>query len=104
MENLIPQDWSVEVITRGRDGNIVYHENSCEASFYWEFGGRDVIAIIHGGPASEWNEKYPWAADRRDEVLERVIKEVIRQKVRTCIASVDEESGEILLRNQERAG
>ena len=103
MENLIPKDWSVEVITRGRDGNIVYHENSSEASFYWEFGGRDIIAIIHAGPASEWNEKYRWAADRRDEVLDRVIKEVIHQKARTCLASIDEESGEILLRKQERA-
>jgi hypothetical protein len=103
MENLIPIDWAVEVITRGRDGNIVYHKNSCEASFYWEFGGRDVIAIIHGGPASGWNEKYPWAANRRDEVLEHVIKEVIRQKARTCIASIDEKSGQILLRRQERA-
>jgi hypothetical protein len=104
MENLIPKDWSVEVITHGRHGNIVYYENSFQASFYWEFGGRDVIAIIHGGPASGWNEKYPWAADRRDEVLERVIEEVIGQKARTCIASIDEESGEILLRNQEQAG
>jgi hypothetical protein len=60
------------------------------------------FAIIHGGPVSEWNEKYPWAADRRDEVLERVIKEVIRQKARPCKASVDEKSGEIFLRNQER--
>jgi len=103
MENLITRDWSVEVITRGRDGNIVYHETSCEASFYWEFGGRGAIAIIHGGPASGWNEKYPWAADRRDEVLERVIREVIRQKAQTCIASIDEKSGEILLRKQEHA-
>lgn len=78
----------------------VYHENGCEASFYWEFGGRDIIAIIQGGPASGWNEKYPWAANRREEVLERVIKGVIRQKAQNCIASIDEISGEILLRYQ----
>ena len=101
MDKLTPSDWSVEIVTKGRDGQIVYRESSHAASFYWEFGGGDVIAIIHGGSASLWNEKYPWATDRRRDVLERVISELIRQKARTCTANIDEESGAILLRERK---
>jgi len=100
MESLTPKDWSVEIVTRGRDGHIVYHENSCAASFYWEFGGGDIVAIIHAGKAVAWDEKYPWARGRREEVLERVIEEVIRQKAQTCTASIDEKRGEMLFRKQ----
>ena len=103
MENLTRKDWSVEVVTRGRDGHVVYHENLCAASFYWEFGGGNVIAVVHTGTASAWDEKYPWATGRREEVLERVIEEVIRQKAQSCIASVDEKNGEILFRQRQRA-
>ena len=98
MDMPIPNDWAVEIVTNGRSGHILYHESSNTASFFWEFGGGDVVAIVHGGPALGWNDKYPWAADRRREVLERVMEEVIRQKAPTCKADIDERSDLIYLR------
>jgi hypothetical protein len=98
MEPPFPDSWMVEIVTKGPCGTALYSEGSYVASFDWEFGGGDVIAIIYIGPPLEWNLKYPWAADRRNRILERVISEVIRQKAPTCAASIKDESGEILFR------
>jgi hypothetical protein len=101
MERLPGNNWKVEIVENGRSGNLIYHEDSWSASFFWEFGGGDVVAIIEVGKPSGWSEKYPLAADRRQEILERVISEAIRQKAKTCIASYDDKSGTVLLRNQK---
>jgi hypothetical protein len=103
MNNSTSNDWIVEMPMGGRDGYIGYHEGSKSASFYWEFGGGEVIAIIHIGQPSEWCKQYPWAADRRQEIVDRVINEVIRQRAPTCKADIDEKSGHIYLREQKRA-
>jgi len=96
-------NWSVEIVTRGRDGNVIYREDSNAISFYWEFGGT-VVAIVHVEPASRWDECYPWAAGRRQKILERLVSEIIRQKARGCWASMDEENGTILFRENPKAG
>jgi hypothetical protein len=101
MENATANNWRVEIVEKGPIGTICYYEDSKVASFEWEFGGGNVIAIIHGGSAPEWSEKYPWAADRRLEILERVGNEAIRQRAKTSTASLDERSGIILLRSQK---
>ena len=101
MENATAKNWSVEIVEKGPIGTIFYCENSKVASFEWEFGGGNVIAIIHGGSAPKWSEKYAWAADRRLEILERVGNEAIRQKAKASTASLDEKSGIILLRSQK---
>jgi hypothetical protein len=98
MNNSVSNDWRVEMPMSGPSGYITYHEGSSAASFYWEFGGGDVVAIIYIGQPSEWNTQYPWATDRRSEILERVIQEVIRQRSPTCEADTDEKSGFIYLR------
>lgn len=101
MKNATANNWRVEIVEKGPIGTICYYEDPKVASFEWEFGGGNVIAIIHGGSAPEWSEKYPWAADRRLEILERVGNEAIRQKAKTSTASLDEKSGIILLRSQK---
>ena len=73
----------------GRDGYIGYYEGSSAASFYWEFGGNDVVVIIYIGKPSDWSKQYPWAADRQQEIVERVGQEVIRQSAPNCKADID---------------
>ena len=102
MDKSVPNDWSVEIVTNGPYGQILYHEGSDGTSFFWQFGGGDIVAIVHIDPAQGWNEKYPWAAGRRREVLERMIEEVIRKKAPTCTADVDETSGVICLRERKQ--
>ena len=103
MVEVKPHDWRVEIVVNGRDGHIIYHEGPQAASFYWEFGGGGVVAIIHGGSSLEWRKKYPWAADRRPEIIDRIVEEAIRQKAPTCEADMNEKDGAIYLREQKKA-
>jgi len=91
MSNSATNDWRVEMPMGGRSGLVSYHEGSRVATFDWEFGGGNTVAIIYIGKASEWSQRYPWAADRRQEILERVKQEVIKQRAPTCRADVDEQ-------------
>ena len=95
-----PDDWTVEIVTKGRDGNVIYHEGSQSTSFYWEFGGGDVIVIINIGSLPKDTQDLTWPANRRKEILERVMSEVIRQKAPNCIANIDEDKREIQIRKQ----
>lgn len=81
----------------GRDGTITYREDAGSLSFYWEFGGGDVVAIVQCGDARSW-EKEQWALAQRSEVLHFVASEVVRQKAPTCQAEINEDTGDILLR------
>jgi hypothetical protein len=90
--------WSVEVVTNGRSGSVIYHETAKSISFYWEFGGGDTVAIIWVEDLAVWRARYPWAIKRRQEIIERVAHEVIRQKASTCRAEFDDQSGCIYIR------
>ena len=92
------RDWSVEVAERGRDGYVYYRDSAGSISFYWEFGGGDVVAIVSGDRVEEWKKNHSWAAARRREIMERVASEVIRQKAPNCRAEIDEHKGCIYLR------
>src|SRR5262245_59377628 len=93
-----PEQWSVEVVESGRSGSVNYKEPSGRISFYWEFGGGDTVAIIWSGDMALWNSRYAWAVDRRREILERVAREVVRQKAPKCKAEIDDGRGYIYIR------
>ena len=90
--------WSVEIVESGRSGSIAYRESGGFISFYWEFGGGDTAAIISVDDFAVWSTRYPWAMERRREILERVSQEVIRQKAPTCRGDIDEQSRYIYIR------
>ena len=74
----------IKIITKGRSGTIQYIEggwfNKKTCEFYWEFGGRDTVAIIWFPKVdSEWDAKYPWAVGRRMEIV-RDMAEQVRKK------------------------
>jgi hypothetical protein len=71
---------SVEMIAHGPSGIARYREGTNEHDFDWEFGGRDVIVSIYVPGAGEWDAAVPWAAGRRDEVLQRLGRAVARQQ------------------------
>ncbi|QQR85871.1 MAG: hypothetical protein IPJ76_14870 [Flavobacteriales bacterium] len=88
----------VTIIENGRDGQVLYHEGPHTINGYWEFGGNDVVTIVSMGDRDEWRNRYPWALDRRSEILRFVADEVIRMRAPTCTAVIDEASGTILLK------
>ena len=98
MSNPPSKDWRVEIVESGRSGLVNYHEPSGSISFYWEFGGGDAVANISVGDSATWNRRYPWAAERRREILERVARDVVRQKAPKCRKDIDEAHGYIYIR------
>lgn len=75
-----PKGDGVHIITRGRDGEILYIEKGNTCKFYWEFLGGDAIVGVSFPKKDQWDATYPWAAGRQDEIMKRVAKEVVRQK------------------------
>ena len=53
MENATARKWRIEIVEKGPSGTICYYEDLKVASFEWEFGGDNVIAIIHGGSEAD---------------------------------------------------
>src|SRR5262245_38971921 len=88
--NSSTQDWSVECKPSGRDGYIFYHEGSHELPFYWEYGGGNVVVIVRFDEPDRFAARYPWAAERRREILERLAQELIRRQATNCTAEIDE--------------
>ncbi len=95
-------DRRVEIVESGRSGSVVYREAGNNLSFYWEFGGGDVLAIVQVNDAA-WKTQPDWLAGRRVEILQFVADEVIRQKAPRSRADIDELGGVILLRQSEPA-
>lgn len=93
-----PSDPTVGITENGRSGSVTYREPAGSLSFYWEFGGGDVVVIISAGAAAVWQQQHAWAFDRRAEILRFVADEVVRQKAPTCRAEINEANGEVLVR------
>ncbi len=90
--NPSPSDWSVECKPSGRDGYFFYHEDSREIPFCWEYGGGDTVVIVRIDEPAKFGLRYPWAIERKVEILERVAQEVVRQRAPSCVAVIDEPS------------
>ena len=90
--------WRVDIREEGRSGAVVYREAAGSLSFYWEFGGGNTLAIIDVGDEATWQEKHPWTAGRRAEILQRVSDEVIRQRAPANRAEIDDRRGCIYIR------
>ena len=89
---------SVSIEEDGRSGKVRYNELGRELVFYWEFGGGDVVAIVHVGTEAEWLVKHAWAADRRAGILHFIGDELVRQRAPGCKSELDEYRGDILIR------
>ena len=91
------KDWSVEIEERGRAGYIYYKEKGNVIRFDYEIGG-SVLALIWPPDKQIWETKCPWAIGRRQEIIERVKKEVLRQKAPNSIAEEDEQHNVIYIK------
>jgi len=70
----------ISIASEGRCGHIEYREGEHYLQCYWEFGGGDTIAIISLPAPETWDQRYPWAQGRREEVLQALVNEARRQK------------------------
>jgi hypothetical protein len=89
---------SVTIVEEGREGRVEYGDGLRTISGYWAFGGGDVVTIVSMGSREDWQRSHAWALDKRAGILRFVADEVIRLRAPSCTAEIDEESGEILIR------
>lgn len=94
----------VEISENGRSGGVRYRDGHHSIEGDWEFGGGDVVAIVGMGSRADWARVHPGALARRAEILRFVADEVIRQRAPACSAEIDDERGEILLREAPAGG
>ena len=95
---------SVTIVENGRTGTVRYTEGLHTIDGYWEFGGADVVAIVSMGTREEWQRAHAWAVGQRAGILRFVADEVVRQRAPSCTAEIDEQRGEVLLRQVGAAG
>jgi hypothetical protein len=70
---------SVVIKKHGRSGAICYAEGPRRThEFYAELGGGDSLLLISAPAPEEWPRVLPWAAGRRESILERIALEVVR--------------------------
>ena len=81
---------AVDIEVAGRSGSVTYREGAHAHRFDWEFGGGDVVVTIYVPSADEWDAKLPWAAGRRNEVLNTVAREVRWQKCGGSVVEISE--------------
>jgi len=87
-------NYKVEIIQSGRGGSINYIENEQALRLDWEFAmdGAYVFAPTPAQWDAYWqSNNIPWAAGRRQEILERVAEEVRRQKAQTAKVTMDDD-------------
>ena len=94
--------WQVKIVEKGRYGQIEYVEDGQICRCDWELGGGDTLAILLVPAPDDWNANYPWAKGRRQEVLNRVVSEVRRQRAPSASIEWDEARNCIYLKERRR--
>ncbi|MBV6491420.1 MAG: hypothetical protein CNCCGFBP_02018 [Fimbriimonadaceae bacterium] len=84
------RDWEVRFEQNGRSGSVTYSDSEGELCFWWELGTGRVVALISVGTSAEWEERFPWAAPRKEEIIQRIVEETIRQQAPNCAGTLDE--------------
>jgi len=94
--------WEVRVIMKGRYGSIEYIEDGQTCQFYWEFGGGDTLASISVPTPGAWDTEVPWAKGRREEILDRVAAETVRQQAPSAFIQREDQFINLLLKKPPR--
>lgn len=78
--------YSVTTVGSSRGGDVVYREGEREVRFGWkDLAGRGpYVCSIYVPDEMRWPEVVPWAIGRREDILERVAREMKRQRCPGC--------------------
>ena len=94
--------WEVRIITKGPYGDIEYVEDGQTCRFYWEYGGGNTLASITVPTPDAWDTEVPWAKGRREEILDRVAAETVRQQAPSAFIQRDDQFINLLLKKPPR--
>lgn len=74
----------LEYTQDGRGGSIYYTEGAIRIEFGWEFGGGNSVVIIFIPEKKYWEAQTGTPLHRRDEILEFLCEQVIRDQAPGC--------------------
>lgn len=74
----------LEYTQDGRGGSIYYKEGQINISFGWEFGGGNTVVIIFIPEPKYWEAQTGTPFSRRDEILQFLCDQVIRDQAPGC--------------------
>jgi hypothetical protein len=88
------------LIDHGKGGWLTYGEGGETARFSWKLAGKEgtLVAWVIVPTSKRWAEDVPWAADRRDEILDRIARELLRQRCPTCRVLIQKDAIEMHVR------
>jgi hypothetical protein len=94
-----PTGYQVE-IDHGKGGWVTYRERTHDARFSWKLAGKEgtLIAWVIVPTPKRWPDDVPWAPGRRDEILDRIAGELLRQRCPTCRMVIGKDSIEMHVR------
>ena len=67
--------------SQGRAGTVIFYRNDLTASFYYEFGGGDAVAIITIPTVEHWAAQTGIPMEERDETLKFIAERVLHDQV-----------------------
>lgn len=94
----------VEITDQGRSGTAIYREGDASAAFEWELALSPTLAYVYGIAARDWDEAYPWARGRQEEIYDFVAGEIVRQRAPGHRWVIDLAEGLIRVLHSPQAG
>lgn len=76
-----PHGWKIWFEDTGREGKVGFEGEGQRFRMYWEFGGGDVVTIVHVPSAEEWEQHTKIPLEKRQEILDFIGTETVRQKI-----------------------
>jgi len=74
----------LEYIEQGRIGYVVYKDRQGDIRFSYEFGGGNCVAFINVPTVAEWTNKTNRPIVLRQEILQFVAEQTIKDKTKNC--------------------
>jgi len=70
----------LEYINQGRGGYVIYKDNQNDFKLFFEFGGKDCVAIIYLPTIDEWSSKTKIPINERQAILIFIAEQVIKDQ------------------------
>ncbi|GGM92116.1 hypothetical protein GCM10010967_26480 [Dyadobacter beijingensis] len=87
---------TLEYTQEGRGGTIYYQEGDIRFGLDWEFGGGNAVVIFYIPEVKYWEAQTRTPLSRRDEIIEFICRQVIRDQAPGCTYKIYHNSVSIL--------
>ncbi len=82
----------VEYISEGRSGTVIFYRQDVVLRFWYEFGGYDVLAIVHVPDEESWVRNTNLPLEDRMPILEFVARRILRDQAPGHLYSIQKDT------------